>query len=39
MDEEIMDFHWIEHVTWDSIKDLRGTTYVQPPTKFKFALQ
>ena len=30
--EEIMDFQWFEHVTWDSIKDLRGTTYVQPPT-------
>ena len=24
MDEEIMDFQWFEHVTWDSIKDLRG---------------
>ena len=39
MDEEIMDFQWFEHVTWDSIKDLRGTTYVQPPTRFKFAVQ
>ena len=39
MDEEIMDFQWFEHVTWDSIKDLRGTTYVQPPTSFRFALQ
>ena len=39
MDEEIMVFEWFEHVTWDSIKDLRGTTYVQPPTRFKFALQ
>ena len=39
MDEEIMDFQWFEHVTWDTIKDLRGTTYVQPPTRFKFALQ
>ena len=28
-----------EHVTWDSIKDLRGTTHVQPPTRFRFALQ
>ena len=34
MDEEIMDFQWFEHVTWDSIKELRGTTYVQPPTRF-----
>ena len=39
MDEEIMDFQWFEQVTWDSIKDLRGTTYVQPPTRFRFAVQ
>ena len=39
MDEEIMDFQWFEHVTWDGIKDLRGTTYVQPPMRFRFALQ
>ena len=39
MDEEIMDFQWFEHVTWDSIKDLRGTTCVQPPTRCRFALQ
>ena len=39
MDEEIMDFQWFEHVTWDSIKDLRGATYVQPPRRFRFALQ
>ena len=39
MDEEIMDFQSFEHVAWDSIKDLRGTTYVQPPTRFNFALQ
>ena len=39
MDEEIMNFQWFEHVTWDSIKDLRDTTYVQPPTRFRFALQ
>ena len=34
-----MDFQWFEHVTWDSIKDLRGTTHVQPPTRLRFALQ
>ena len=39
MDEEIMDSQWFEHVPWDSIKDLRGATYVQPPTRFRFALQ
>ena len=39
MDEEIMDFQWFEHVTWDSVKDSRGTTYVQPPARFRFALQ
>ena len=33
MDEEIIDFQWFEHVTWDSIKDLRGTTYVPPHHK------
>ena len=39
MDEVIMDFQWFDQVSWDSIKDLRGTAYVQPPTRFKFALQ
>ena len=39
MDEEIMNCQWFDNVAWDSIKDLRGTTYVQPPTRFKFALQ
>ena len=39
MDEEIMNLQWFEHVTWDCIKDLRGTTYVQPPTRFRFALK
>ena len=39
MDEVIMDFQWFDQVSWDRIKDLRGTTYVQPPTRFKFALQ
>ena len=38
MDKEIMDFQWFEHVTWDNIKDLRGTTYVQPPTRFRFCV-
>ena len=38
-DEEIMNFQWFDNVTWDNIKDLRGTTYVQPPPRFKFALQ
>ena len=39
MDEEIMNFQRFERVTWDCIKDLRGTTYVQPPTRFRFAMQ
>ena len=34
MDEEIMDFQLFEHVTWDSIKDLRRTR----PTRFKFCV-
>ena len=36
-DEEIMNFQWFDNVTWDSI--LRGATHVQPPPRFKFALQ
>ena len=39
MDEEIMNFHCFEHVTWDCIKALLGATYVQPPTRFRFALR
>ena len=35
MNEVIMDFQWLDQVSWDSIKDLRGTTYVQPPTRFQ----
>ena len=34
-----MDFQWFDNISWDSIKDLRGTTYVQRPPRFKFALQ
>ena len=37
MDEEIMNFQWFELVTRESIKVLRGTTYVQPPTRYRFA--
>ena len=39
MDDEIMNFQWSDNVTWDSIKDFRGTTYVQQPAWFRFALQ
>ena len=39
MDEEIMDFQWFQCVSWNSVKDLRGTPHVQPPRRFKFALQ
>ena len=38
-DDAIMDFQWFRTISWDEIKDLRGTTYVQPPTRLKFALQ
>ena len=38
-DDAIMDFQWFSTISWDEIKDLRGTTYVQPPTRLKFALQ
>ena len=39
LDEKIMDFQWFNTITWDNIKDLRGTTYVRPPPRLKFALQ
>ena len=39
VDEEIMDFQWFDNISWDSVKDLRGATDVQPPPRFKFALQ
>ena len=39
IDEELMDFQSFDNIPWDSIKDLRGTTYFQPPPWFRFALQ
>ena len=30
LDDAIMDFNWFSSVSWTDIKDLRGTTYVQP---------
>ena len=38
-DDAIMDFHWFNTIPWSDIKDLRGTTYVQPPTRFRCAIQ
>ena len=38
-DDAIMDFHWNNMIPWSDIKDLRGTTCVQPPTRFRFAIQ
>ena len=38
-DDAIMDFQWFSSIPWPDIKDLRGTTYVQPPARFRFALQ
>ena len=34
-----MNFLWFDTVTRESIKDLRDTTYVQPPARFRFILQ
>ena len=34
-----LDFQWSNTVTWDCIKDLRGTAFVQPPPRFEFAPQ
>ena len=38
-DDAIMDFQRFGTVAWAEIKDLRGTTYVQPPARLRFALQ
>ena len=38
-DDAIMDFQWFSTVSWTDIKDLRGTTYVQLPARFRFAPQ
>ena len=38
-DDAIIDFNWFSTISWTDIKDLRGTTYVQPPTRFRFAPQ
>ena len=38
-DDAIMDFQWFSTVPWTKIKDLRCTTYVQPPARVRFALQ
>ena len=38
-DDVIMDFRWFSTVSWSDIKDSRGTTYVQPPSRFRFASQ
>ena len=38
-DDAIMYFHWFSRISWTDITDLRGTTYVQPPTRFRFVLQ
>ena len=34
-----MCFKKFDTITWDNTTDLRSNTYVQPPTRFKFALQ
>ena len=38
-DDAIMDFQWFSTIMWTENKDLQGTTYVQPPTRLRFALQ
>ena len=38
-DDAIKNFQWINTVPWTDIKDLRGTTYVQPPARLRLALQ
>ena len=38
-DDAIMYFQWFSTIPWDEIRNLRGTTDVQPPTRLRFALQ
>ena len=38
MDEEIMNFHWFDNVTSDSIKDLQGTDARSATTKVQVCL-
>ena len=38
-DDAIMDFQWFSTISWTEIRDLRGTTYVQPPTRLWFVQQ
>ena len=38
-DDAILDFRWFSTISWTEIRDLRGTTYVQPPTRLSFAQQ
>ena len=38
-DDAIMDFQWFSTYPWTKIKDLRGTAYVQPPTRLRFEIQ
>ena len=38
-DDAIMDFQWFSTVPWAEIKNLRGTTYVQPPARLRCAMQ
>ena len=39
LDDEIMNFQWISTIPWSDIKDLRGSTVVQPLTRLRCALQ
>ena len=38
-DDEIMNFQWISTIPWSDIKDLRGSSYVQPLARLRCALQ
>ena len=39
LDDEIMNFQWISTILWSDIKDLRGSTVVQPLARLRCALQ
>lgn len=38
MEVEFLDLSWFTHISWDTIRALPGTTYVQIPKRHQFAI-
>lgn len=39
MEVECLDLSWFTNISWDVIRSLPGTTYVQTPKRHQFAIQ